>query len=152
MKVASCVENDLPRKLHVLLWECFCWLHGVVFVVSCADLPLFAQTRGPTETILVQVHCFWCCVKICSNTEVCNPVGVASVFSGLCSTNIGASIDIKQVSCSMACKVKVWRWLAVWQTISLGNRMFRYGSAFICCTALWSLFIVLIRHNCKRIC
>ena len=64
------------------------------------------------------------------NTVVCNPVGAGSVLSGSCSANIGASIDIKQVSCSMACKVTVWRWQAVWRTISLGNHMFRYGSAF----------------------
>ena len=37
MEVASCVANDLPRKPHVPLWECFCWLHGVVVVFSCAD-------------------------------------------------------------------------------------------------------------------
>ena len=107
MKVASCVENDLPRKLHVLLWECFCWLQGVVFVVSCADLPLFAQTRGPTETIPVRVNFFWRCVKICSNTEVYYPVGAANIYNGPFSTNIGASIDIKQVSYSMARKVTV---------------------------------------------
>ena len=178
------MANNLPRKPHVLFWECFCWLHCVVVVVSYANheqlqtglladplhpqfdtvglfrsrlplsvpTPLFAQTRGLTETILVRVNSFWRCVNICMNTMVCNPVGEASVLSGPCSANIGASIDIKQVSCSMACKVTVWRWRAVWQTISLGNHMFRYGSSFVGCTALWSLFLTLIRHNCKRVC
>ena len=63
------------------------------------SVPAFAQTTGEGQgNILVRVHYFWSCVKICLNAEVCYPVWAASVFSSSCSTNIGASIDIKQVS------------------------------------------------------
>ena len=91
--VAAAVPND---TWVLRFCECFLFL-----------LPLFAQTWGPTETILVRFHSFWSCVNICMNTVVCNTVGGASVLGCPCSANIGASIDIKQVSYSVSCNVTV---------------------------------------------